>query len=907
MNAKKLSPETLNPCRNTQNTNTLLNNLLYTSNNLNEKKTKNPENVGEYTTIKENLSLNQYFKNSRLIGSYKYKLEDIDKSKDFFVAYQKLDDTYCYQSYNTFEDFMEIQNKEITPELRRWNEIIVENRPVPEYYDLDAKPTDNNTDFFDYYKIVGEDKIIDEFIAFRNKFVEKYYIKYDIKSNFVISTSSNENKFSVHIVVRNGLFFQNAHQALKIFTNEFLKFLKQPINNTVITFDTQVYSKSRNMRLIGNTKLGKNNFLKKHHNSSSFDDKLFLFSHIQPEDTLFFIPKKIKTPPEKINNNNKIINVNKDLMELKNLLHIIDNKNTNNWLVTGQIISDITNNSDEGLEIFKKWSENDYDNYDEKHIEYTWNRYPIDNNTVDNLRFIACNDNPEQYYELYPQNIEVKNEYANIVFEEENIDKDIELAESIVNDFTHNNLAKIYALHSKGEIFFTTAYGWIIFNNETKIWNWDNDKTALIHPISSFFSNIMKKYCKLYFDKNSDMKMSKDEEKEFVNKIKMHQKIKTDVGNSGFTKGIIEQIQSLLTKDNKFVDNFDAKPNLMAFSDGKCIDLLNKGEVRDIVKEDYIITTTGYAYPKRDETYIKKWNDIINSLSNDKEQLKSVKTLLSLGFWGSNKNEIFTQLTGSGGNGKGLLDTGIQVVYGNYYQSINSNQLTSYEKDNQRANSELASCRFARIVMATEPEDSFNGKKTTLKVPTLKKWTGGDIIQTRFLHKDVFRYTAKFTLMMQLNDLLDLSTNDDAIKRRMRIIELPFKFVENTGQSLAENEKYRDDTLKTTIIQDNYRNALFYILLDTWLENNGKFYQSNRVREITSEFFQNQNPVKLWFDELYDFDRDSKTNATDLFNHFKNENYDTTLTMTAFGRLLKEFCKYEKNGKIYYFCKRKTC
>lgn len=61
MNAKKLSPETLNPCRNIQNTNTLLNNLLYTSNNLNEKKTKNPENVGEYTTIKENLSLNQYF------------------------------------------------------------------------------------------------------------------------------------------------------------------------------------------------------------------------------------------------------------------------------------------------------------------------------------------------------------------------------------------------------------------------------------------------------------------------------------------------------------------------------------------------------------------------------------------------------------------------------------------------------------------------------------------------------------------------------------------------------------------------------------------------------------------------------------------------------------------------------
>jgi len=281
---------------------------------------------------------------------------------------------------------------------------------------------------------------------------------------------------------------------------------------------------------------------------------------------------------------------------------------------------------------------------------------------------------------------------------------------------------------------------------------------------------------------------------------------------------------------------------------------------------------------------------------------------MSLSLWGENKNEIFAQLTGSGGNGKGLLDTGMKTVYGKYYQSISASQLTEYEKDTQRANPELASCRFARLVMASEPQDSgSNGKSTTLKVPTLKKWTGRDIISTRFLHKDTFSFTAKFILMMQLNDLLDLSINDEAIKRRMKVVELPFKFVINDGRTLAENEKYRDETLKDTISQEKYRDALFYILLNTWLENKGIFYESKRVKEFTNEFFENQNPVKLWFDEHYENDDSGRITATDMFNSFKNDNYESILNTTSFGRLLKECCK-SKRGKsgIFFLCKKKS-
>lgn len=834
--------------------------------------------------------------NSCFAKYYNSHLYDVDEKLPFVVAYEyayldneKINTIYKYKSYESYEKFYEITKDEIHGN-KRWYEIMKENNPVIECYDLDAKLDDKNETnrlMFQKYKEIGEDTVIDEFKHHRKTFIETYYPSYDEKETFAISTACNDKKFSIHISVRNGFCFQDVVK-LKIMMTRFNEYLTQYNYN----LDLSIYSKNRCMRMLGNTKYGQNRFLKKHRYSSAIDEKLFLFSYIQPTDKIFYINTSPKINIEKVISFDK----SKDYEQMTKLLNLTNSDTTQiNWSTTGQVIYNITDGSNDGLEQFIQWSQKDaYVDFNENDCIKTWNSYKKNENY--GLGFLvnrAKEDSPQEYLSYRPK----------LIFIDDDI---IECGKKIYNDCTHNNLAKIYSDYSKGEIFFTSGYGWIIFNKETKIWTYNNDKVSLIYPISSFFCHIMKEYCDYFFKKDNKIEMTKKEEEEFINKTKSLMKIKREVGNSGFIKGIIEQIQSLLTKDNTFIDNFDNKPNLFAFSDGKCIDLLKSGEMRDIVKEDFIMTTSGYPYPKRDEIYIEKWNTIINSLSNDPEQLKSIKSLMSLSLWGENKNEIFAQLTGSGGNGKGLLDTGMKTVYGKYYQSINACQLTEYEKDSQRANSELASCRFARLVMASEPQDSgSNGKSTTLKVPVLKKWTGRDIISTRFLHKDSFSFTAKFILMMQLNDLLDLSINDEAIKRRMKVVELPFKFVINDGRTLAENEKYRDETLKDTISQEKYRDALFYILLNTWLENKGSFYESKRVKEFTNEFFENQNPVKLWFDEHYENDDSGRITATDMFNAFKNDNYESILNTMSFGRLLKECCKIKKSNGFKYLCKKK--
>lgn len=844
--------------------------------------------------------------NSNFTKYYYSKLDKVDKDKNFLVSYQRAYDidgnintTKCFYSYDSFDEFYEVQQKQtlICKDNCRWEEIIKENSPLVECYDLDAKINDKNErniNMFKLYNEIGEDAMIDQFKYYRKQFIELHYPLYDIPNEvFAISSACSNKKFSIHIAVRNNHFFENSNK-LKIFMNNFDKFL---FHDGKFVLDLSIYNKNHAMRMIGNTKYGQKRFLKKHRSCSNLDDKLFLFSYVQPEDKVYTIYDCVK-PDLKIIDKTLSFDKSTDYNNMTILLpHIKDNITYSNWSLIGQVIYNISEASNDGLEQFIEWSKKDYDDFDEDKVINHWNNYKITDHNFGVLVNQVKKDNPEILKDFYKHS-------RKFIFIDEDI---IECGKKIIEDFTHNNLAKIYAEYSKGEIFYTSAYGWIIFDKTTKIWSYNNDKNSLIFPISSFFCNVIKEYSIHVFNENNK-ELTSDENKKFQKFMKEISKIKTNVGNSSFISGVISQIQSILTKHNDFLDNFDNKPNLFAFSDGKCIDLLNNGNVRDIVKEDYIMTTCGYSYPVRDENYIKKWEEILNSLSDDPQQIKTIKSLLSLSLWGENKNEVFCQLTGTGGNGKGLLDTGSKTVYGNYYKPINSNQLTEYEKDNQRANSELASCRFARFVMASEPKDeNYNGKATTLKVASIKKWTGRDLITTRFLHKDSFSFTAKFVLMMQLNDLLDLSTNDEGIKRRMKVIELPFKFVKNEGQVLNENEKYRDETLKDTIKQDKYRDALFFILLDTWLETNGIFYESEKVKNTTNEFFTNQNPVKFWFDEKYEIDLYSKINSTELYNNYKKDVYDSSISMTTFGRLMKEFCKSKKStgGKIVYLCKRK--
>lgn len=591
------------------------------------------------------------------------------------------------------------------------------------------------------------------------------------------------------------------------------------------------------------------------------------------------IPNTIQVPQIKfVEKPNKVDNreVEEKLVEAKKLLSILKSSRVDeyaDWMTIGWCLFSISQGCEEGLELWDDVSKLS-DKYDDCACEREWSGMKIGNYTLGTLHKFAREDDKKRYDEIFK--------------------KEDNWVRNLVYNLTDMNCAEVYMAHNEGEVFFTKSNGWVIFNKTTKFWSLNNDKSSLVYPISKFFSETIKEYM-IEFVKTCDCGVKEDNET-----IKLITKARQKVETSKFSAGVITQLQSVATVNDDIMNKFDANPALFAFKCGHIYNIQTQ-EIRSITKEDFIITHCGYNLPNKNTLAIKKVRELIKSMCKDEEQLKSILSMLSCFVYGNNKNELFFVLTGTGGNGKGLLDKFLQVSLGGYYKAVDMKQFTHYEKDGNRANSDIASAQYSRCLSASETETDKNNKLITSQI---KKYSGNDPVTARFLNKNSFTFLPKFCILMLVNDLPSLSIMDGGVKRRMKIGELPFSFVENNGQELKPNEKYADDTLKTFLqTSTEYRDGFLYLLFDTWTEFGGKFYENADTKEFTDNYFGCQNPVKLWFDQYYEVCETEKIKSSDLFSEASIE---LAVTSTQFGRYMKEFCKSKatKNG-IVYLCKKK--
>lgn len=335
--------------------------------------------------------------NSNLVKCYVSSLNRINNSFPFTVAYQKDTDGFCYKSYESYENFIETCfNEEDNPEMRRWNEVVLEDRQIIEFYDLDGKL---GSELFNYCKENGEDNTIKEFLSARKVFIRRYFPKYNVKEEKIaISTAYNDTKFSVHITIRNGFYFKNAY-TLKTFCLKFQEYLK----DTPFTIDMNPYKKNTNFRMLYNTKVSQDRYLKKHHLSADIPDKDFLISYIKPEDVLFDLEETTK--PFNFIKKEKNCDIGKDNQEMTQLLNLINSDCDDDlWRGVAQSIYNLTEGSKDGLEKFIEWSKKDgFIDFNENKCIDKWNklRNSSDWNGLDYLKGKAKKENPEEYYEIY--------------------------------------------------------------------------------------------------------------------------------------------------------------------------------------------------------------------------------------------------------------------------------------------------------------------------------------------------------------------------------------------------------------------------------------------------------------------------------------------------------------------------
>lgn len=315
----------------------------------------------------------------------------------------------------------------------------------------------------------------------------------------------------------------------------------------------------------------------------------------------------------------------------------------------------------------------------------------------------------------------------------------------------------------------------------------------------------------------------------------------------------LENIASFLDKlclveADEFDIKMNADTNLIAFKD--CVYDLKTNEFRQTKPIDYISKTTRYNIGdhKSNAEKRKEVEKLLTTIFPDEPQKEYFLKATALAFF-TNRFEMMHMLTGSGGNGKGVLTTFIKAAGGDYVFTADPTFLTSIVKGGQ-ANSNLASCEGVRIVLVSEPN---NGEKTCyMNEDFVKSCTGRDEINARFLFANVRTFVPLFTILLSCNAKPEIRKLDKALLRRLSIHPFLCSFKSNPDPNNTY-EKEGDSSIKDLKDDPAFIKEFMLLLIETAYANKGlKVLEMPEMsKKAVNEYVEDNNQFKKWFEKRY--------------------------------------------------------
>jgi len=325
------------------------------------------------------------------------------------------------------------------------------------------------------------------------------------------------------------------------------------------------------------------------------------------------------------------------------------------------------------------------------------------------------------------------------------------------------------------------------------------------------------------------------------------------------------------------VNNFDKQEELIGFTNG--VYDLKENLFRKGCPSDWITKSTNIEYNEftMDSPEIIQLQSIINKILPIKDVREYFLTILSSCLSGKKWQEKFYVLTGSGANGKSVLNNFIKNCFGKYFQSMNVAALCSKRGDAAAANPELANIKGKRIITFSEP-----AKDEIVNTGKLKEWTGGDAISCRALFQGPIEFTPQATFFLLCNDIPAFPSEDDGTWRRVRIIDFPSKFKEEHEFTNKKYEFLRDCDVDSKLA--GLTDAFMWLLIQYYTKfkdsmSNGGIKEPKEVIASTSKQRKKNNPVQQYVENRIEVVNDRKVGITitqmknDLLAYFRSDGY----------------------------------
>ena len=204
-------------------------------------------------------------------------------------------------------------------------------------------------------------------------------------------------------------------------------------------------------------------------------------------------------------------------------------------------------------------------------------------------------------------------------------------------------------------------------------------------------------------------------------------------------------------------------------------------------------------------------------------------------------------LIGSGAKGKSTFLRVLQHLLGDYAGTIPMQGLMEQKYGSQT--NDLAHLFGKRLAVASEGE---NGQR--LAESKIKTMTGGDRISCRPLYGNLFEYVPEFKLWLGTNELPTISGTDEAIWRRIRVIEFPM-----TIPPEQQDKRLADRLISELpgILQWAMQGCI------EW----GKIGLAPpaSVLQSTQEYREDNNSIGQWIESACSLDATLRTSMKDLY------------------------------------------
>ncbi len=430
----------------------------------------------------------------------------------------------------------------------------------------------------------------------------------------------------------------------------------------------------------------------------------------------------------------------------------------------------------------------------------------------------------------------------------------------------NEDVLKKYFLESFGDNIICCKQVIYVYHNN----KWKIDKKGSI--IKTFILDIIKELYKEIIDECNDNfrqalsrgKEGDDDAKMWKKKEDLFYKYMCGFGNTKINNlwGIIGDKILLNNYDE---DIFDTNGLIFAFSNIAYDFTIN--DFREITKFDYVFMNTKREWIEPTEDQYNTIKKIIEDIFPDEEDRKSYISILKSGLIGLQLHN-FIVASGSGGNGKTVINDLFKVLLGDYFRNSNLTLLTKEVKTESPALTTIHNVRFLKF---TEPD---NGALEQLRLSNIKMITGESTAQVRGLYQDCWDMSFKNTTIIECNTLPNINfEGNDAEARRFIVVKFKSKFttdedllnIENGDYKLA-NKLYTQEDWRL-----EYRCALFKYIIDNTKENTDHtdIYITRDSKIATQDWFNQNNTFYNWFIDIYSYKEGSVVGMKELFNKYK--------------------------------------